>query len=80
MVPHRALSVPEILELIFEQLHDDEKSLALSARTSKLFLEPALNMLWEGVHDGRAVRYLIPKVISDGIVNNYNYVPCYHYD
>lgn len=74
MAPHRALSVPEILELIFEQLHDDENSLALSARTSKLFLEPALNMLWKRVNDGRAVRYLIPKVICDGIV------PCYHYD
>jgi hypothetical protein len=46
MPAHPALGISEILALIFEELQDDKKSLAICARTCKLFSEPALNMLW----------------------------------
>lgn len=51
MPPHPALGIGEILALIFEELRDDRKSLAICARTCKLFLEPVLNVLWRRLDD-----------------------------
>jgi hypothetical protein len=47
---HVCLSIPEILALICDQFApsdlDDRAALAVLARTSRIFCEPALNALW----------------------------------
>ncbi|KAJ7696846.1 hypothetical protein B0H16DRAFT_835406 [Mycena metata] len=51
---HRALQIPEMVDLICSQVSPDEDSastrvLARLARTAKIFLDPALNSLWSSL-------------------------------
>lgn len=46
---HRCLLVAEIVRLIVEEVHQDYdgfETLAILARTCRVFHDPALNMLW----------------------------------
>ncbi|KAI0720596.1 hypothetical protein C8T65DRAFT_293939 [Cerioporus squamosus] len=43
---HQALSITEIVRNICQHLEDDRPSLAVLARTSKFFYEPAVGSLW----------------------------------
>ena len=73
---HRVLGIAEILGLIFENLQDDTQSLALSARTCKSFLEPALDVLWKQVRSVDGLEKLMPKSMTKSmtmkIVGNYH--------
>ncbi|KAJ7742295.1 hypothetical protein B0H16DRAFT_1861279 [Mycena metata] len=51
---HRALQIPEMVDLICSQVSPDEvsastRALARLARTAKIFLDPALNSLWSSL-------------------------------
>ena len=47
---HRCLQIPELLSIIFENVHKDEScgpaTVAALARTARCFEDAALNVLW----------------------------------
>ncbi|EGO04127.1 hypothetical protein SERLA73DRAFT_69903 [Serpula lacrymans var. lacrymans S7.3] len=75
---HKCLLVPDILSIIFkhilpedpdsaEALEDDwQRSLAVLARTCRLFSDPALDVLWADLHDVEPILRCLPEDIWSG--------------
>jgi hypothetical protein len=77
---HRALSIPDIVYLVFDQVGEDKSTLARSARCCKAFHNPALDMLWSDLPSVFPLWNLLPPmkgrmiVSTDLFVKNNNLV------
>lgn len=58
--PEDAIYVSEIIMLVFEELEDDKPTLAHSARCCRVFLEPALDILYRFLPTSDPLEKLIP--------------------
>lgn len=61
MPSHRALSLPDIIHLIFDELSDDKPTLARSARTCRAFYDISLNILWRNLESVAPLQKLVPR-------------------
>jgi hypothetical protein len=58
---HHALSVPDIVRLVFDEIGDEDKTaLARSARCCRAFHDTALDMLWKHLESVAPLRGLLP--------------------
>jgi hypothetical protein len=62
MAPHKALFIPELLDLIFEALAGDKAALARSAQSCRIFSNAALDMLWRSLVVTKPLMDLVPRV------------------
>lgn len=65
MPAHRALSVPDVVHLIFDQIGVDKPTLARSARCCKGFHETSLNILWKNLGSFAPLRDLLPNLETE---------------
>lgn len=78
---HVALSIPELLACILEQLADDNATLARSAQCCKAFLDPSLNLLWAHLRSVHPLQQLLPTLYHNNgsfkqVRSTIIYIPC----
>lgn len=66
MAPHKALFIPELLDLIFEALAGDKAALARSAQSCRLFSNAALGILWRSLIVTKPLMDLVPPIKRAG--------------
>ncbi|KIM85687.1 hypothetical protein PILCRDRAFT_341329 [Piloderma croceum F 1598] len=59
---HRALSIPDIVYLVFDQVGEDKPTLARSARCCKAFHKPSLDRLWRDLPSVFPLWNLLPPM------------------
>ena len=62
MYTPRALLVPDILNLIFQEIKHDKPALASCALTCRSFAPMALDLLWKVLETSTPVKKLLPKL------------------
>jgi len=67
---HRALSIPDIVHLVFDQIGDDKPTLARSARCCKAFHDPSLDRLWRDLPSVFPLWDLLPLMKDRMIVSS----------
>ena len=63
---HHALSIIDILRLVFDQIRDDKLTLSRLARCCRAFHNPALDILWKNLSSDVPLLALLPPVDGSG--------------
>jgi hypothetical protein len=66
---HRALSIPDIVCLVFDQVGDDNPTLAHLTRCCRAFHNPSLDILWKDLPSVFPLWNLLPLMKDGKIVS-----------